>query len=141
MAISPSSTRRAARETALRVLYMVEVGKMPLDEALDETIAANELDDTGNDYVHKLVGATVKRQESLDALLRQHATGFPPERQQVVDRAILRLSVAELTDESSETPAGVIANEAVELAKKYSTPEAAKFINGVLGAIIRERDV
>lgn len=140
MAISASSTRRAARETALRVLYMVEVGKTPLQEALIETIAANELDETGSAYVHKLVNTTLAGQKALDILLKQHAKGFPPERQQVVDRAILRLSLAELTDESSETPAGVVANEAVELAKKYSTPEAAKFINGVLGAVIRERE-
>jgi transcription antitermination protein NusB len=140
MAISPSSTRRAARETALRILYMVEVGRVPLAEALDETIAANELDEAGAGYVRGVVEKTLTGQKALDEKIREHAIGYPPERQEIVDRNILRLSVAELTDETSETPAGVVANEAVELAKKYSTLKAAKFINGVLGAIIRERN-
>ncbi len=118
---------------------MVEVGRVPLAEALDETIAANELDEPGAQYVRGIVEKTLSGQKILDEKIREHAIGYPPERQEIVDRNILRLSVAELTDAACEIPAGVVANEAVELAKKYSTPKAAKFINGVLGAIIREQ--
>jgi N utilization substance protein B len=139
MALSPSAARRAARETALRVLYMVEVGKTPLSDALDETIAVHELDEDGAMFVRSLVGVTYDRATELDEAIRTYAIGFPPERQEIVDRNILRLSLAEL-ESHPDTPPGVIANEAVELAKKYSTPKAAKFINGVLGALIREKE-
>ena len=140
MTRSPAALRRFARETALRVLYMLEVGRPSLEDALAETIAANELDAEGADFVTALVKGSQEHRRPIDVAILRHAIGYPPERQTVVDRNILRIAFTELLFPSVPTPSGVIANEAVELAKKYSTPEAARFINGILGAAIREKE-
>ena len=140
MTRTPSAARRAARDTALRVLYTLEVAHPPVEETLSETIAAHELDDGEATLARALVGAVRARTKSLDAAISHHATHYPAEKQTIVDRSILRLAMAELLFPVAETPAGVVANEAVELAKKYSTPEAARFVNGVLGSAIREKE-
>ena len=137
---STAAQRRTARETALRVLYMLEVGRPSLEEALEETIAANELDESGATFVRELVHGSQEHHHAIDVAILRHAIGYPPERQTVVDRNILRIALTELLFPVEGTPAGVIANEAVELAKKYSTPEAAKFVNGILGTAIREKE-
>ena len=137
---SSSASRRAARETTLRVLYTLELAHSPVDEVLAETIAANELNDDASAYAMALVQNIQERLPSLDVAILRHAIGYPPDKQTVVDRNILRLALAELLFPVAETPSGVIANEAVELAKKYSTPEAARFINGILGTAIREKE-
>jgi transcription antitermination protein NusB len=141
MAKTPSpSSRRAARETALRILYMMEVGKTPRDIAQQETVAANNLEEEAAEFSCFLVDGTLAHQDASDVAIAQHATHYPLDRQTIVDRNILRIAAAEILFGISQAPHGVIANEAVELAKKYSTPEAAKFINGVIGGLIRTRE-
>jgi transcription antitermination protein NusB len=138
MAKTPSpSSRRAARETALRILYMMEVGKTPRDVAQQETVAANKLEEDAAEFSCFLVDGTLSHQDAADVAIAQHATHYPLDRQTIVDRNILRIAASEILFGLSGAPHGVIANEAVELAKKYSTPEAAKFINGVIGGLIR----
>lgn len=138
MAKTPSpSSRRAARETALRILYMMEVGKTPRDIAQQETVAANKLEEEAADFSCQLVDGTLAHQDAADAAISQHATHYPLNQQTIVDRNILRIAATEILFGLSGAPAGVVANEAVELAKKYSTAEAAKFINGVIGGLIR----
>lgn len=141
MPTSPSpASRRAARETALRVLYMIEVGKPPIDEALEETIRSHGLEEDAAAFARRLVEGTLERRQALDEAIRRYAIGFPPERQTVVDRTILRLAAGEILHGLSDAPFGVAANEAVELAKKYSTADAGRFINGILGAMIRDAE-
>ena len=119
---------------------MLEVGKPPTDEALEETIVANELDAAGASFTRALVHAILAHETTIDAIISEHAIGYPADRQTVVDRSILRLALAEIEHGIGELAHGISANEAVELAKKYSTPEAARFVNGVLGAVIRQRE-
>lgn len=130
--------RRAARETALRVLYSIDVGHQAVDEVLSETLEANALDETAEAFCRLLVMGTIKSKSEIDAALDRIAVGFPIERQTVVDRNILRLAAAEILFHVSDAPPGAVVNEAVELAKKYSTGESGKFVNGVLGTLVRE---
>jgi N utilization substance protein B len=133
-----SSSRRAARETALRALYTLSVGRSPAgDDVIEETIVAQSLEPEAAAFARSLIDSVQRALSELDHEIARHAIGYPPERQTVVDRTILRIATSEVLTGVSGAPYGVIANEAVELAKKYSTPEAAKFINGVLGALIR----
>lgn len=132
------STRRAIRETALRVLYAIDAGKRTMDEVIDEAADAAEIDERGRVFLQTLVAGTLKNREEIDLLLDRLATGFPTDRQAVVDRNILRLAAAELMYHISDAPHGAIVNEAVELAKKYSTKESGRFVNGVLGGLVRE---
>jgi N utilization substance protein B len=133
-----SSGRRVARETALRVLYTIDVGRQPVEEVLTETVAAHELDEAGAAFVRSLVTSVLDNRRELDKAIDRVAVGFPTIRQTAVDRNILRLATSEILHPSPDTPAGVVVNEAVELAKKYSTAESGKFVNGVLGALVRE---
>ncbi len=133
-----SSGRRVARETALRVLYTIDVGRQPVGEVLTETVAVHELDEAGVTFVRSLVTTVLEKRRELDKAIDRVAVGFPTVRQTAVDRNILRLATSEILHPSPDTPAGVVVNEAVELAKKYSTAESGKFVNGVLGALVRE---
>jgi transcription antitermination protein NusB len=134
----PPTTRRAARESALKVLYTIDVGKQPVEDVLEETLEANELDDRGRQFARALVHGTLKNVAEIDAELDRIAVGFPTQRQTAVDRNILRLAAAEILFTVSDAPPGAVVNEAVELAKKYSTAESGRFVNGVLGTLVRE---
>ena len=130
------NSRRAAREVALRVLYSQEVGHAPLEEVLDETISVNNLDENMADFARHLVRGTRQNQREIDRQIVANATGYPLDRQTVVDKNILRLAAAEVLYSLSDAPIPVVVNEAIELAKKYSSDEAIGFIHGVLGGIL-----
>ncbi len=140
---APPALRRLVRETALRVLYALDAGKRAGEQTdvLTESSEAAQLDTAGSDYVSRLVASVQTNRAAIDAMLDQHATDFPTHRQAVVDRNILRLATAELAFGASDAPAGAVVNEAVELAKKYSTRDSGRFVNGVLGALVRARGV
>lgn len=133
-----ASLRRAGRERALQTLYTVEVGKQSVDEVFDASQEVTPLDDTTRDFSRRLIDVTLRSQPEIDPILERLATGFPISRQTVVDRNILRLAAAEILFEASNAPPGAVVNEAVELAKKFSTAESGRFVNGVLGALVRE---
>ena len=133
------AVRRAVRETALRVLYAMDAGKRPVEDVLDDAAAASDLDEQGRGFLQYLVGGTLQNRTEIDAHLTRLATDFPTPRQAVVDRNILRLAAAEIVFHLSDAPAGAVVNEAVELAKKYSTKDSGRFVNGVLGALVREQ--
>jgi len=133
-----SSQRRLGRERALQTLYTVEVGRQSADEVLAQAQENTEMDERLLDFVRKLVTVTLKSQNEIDPMLEKLATGFPVARQTVVDRNILRMAAAEILFHASDAPPGAVVNEAVELAKKFSTSESGRFVNGVLGALVRD---
>ena len=134
----PITSRRAAREAALRVLYTVDVGKQPIEEVLGETLTANELDAQGQAMARAIVAGTLKNQSEIDTAIDRFAVGFPINRQTAVDKNILRMAAAEILFPLTQAPPGAVVNEAVELAKKYSTADSGRFVNGVLGALVRD---
>ena len=140
MPAKATNTRRAAREAALRVLYTIDVGRQPVEETLDETLAANELDEKSNQFCRTLVTGTLDNRKAIDRAIDRIAIGFPTIRQTAVDRNILRLAAGEIMFAVSDAPPGAVVNEAVELSKKYSTTESGKFVNGVLGTLVRETE-
>ena len=139
---TPSGTRRIVRETALRVLYALDAGKRgdETDAVLADNADAAELSGAARLQMTALVAGVSDNRRAIDAELDTFATDFPTHRQAVVDRNILRLAVAEIVFAVSDAPAGAVVNEAVELAKKYSTKDSGRFVNGVLGALVRARD-
>ena len=139
---TPSGTRRVVRETALRVLYALDAGKREgeTDAVLADNADAAELSSAARAQMTALVAGVTSNRRPIDAELDKYATDFPTHRQAVVDRNILRLAVAEIAFGVTDAPAGAVVNEAVELAKKYSTKDSGRFVNGVLGALVRARD-
>lgn len=126
-----AGTRRASRERALSLLYEAEAKGLSVDDLLDE------LPVPPDPFVVDLVRGVGTRRERIDAIITGHAINWEVERMPVVDRALLRLGVYELT-ECSDVPVGVVISEAVELAKQYSTEESGSFVNGVLAAVAAE---
>ncbi|MDR5695448.1 MAG: transcription antitermination factor NusB [Armatimonadota bacterium] len=126
--------RRKSREAAFQLLFQCDVGKIPLSEGLAE-LRKRPWDPQEWEFVETLCRGTWERREELDLLIGRYASGWTVPRMAAVDRTILRMAAYELLH--METPASVVINEAVELAKKFGTEDSGRFVNGVLGAIFR----
>ena len=110
------------------MLYEAELkGATPADVLLSLPVAPD-------DFARSLVDATEAAQADADALIAEASVGWPLERMAVVDRLVLRLAVAELLDPEGP-PVAVVIDEAVELAKTYSTDDSGSFVNGILSTI------
>ena len=121
-------SRREARERALSLLYEADAkGVAPADLLRDLPVAPDP-------YAVELVAGVGERCAGLDELIARFSVDWSVERMPVVDRALLRMAIFELT-ERPEVPTGAVISEAVELAKTYSTEESGRFVNGVLGSV------
>lgn len=131
-------SRRLARELALRVLFQVDlVGGEP-SQALADLLPETELSPEDAAFARDLVAGTLAHQAEVDAHIQRHARDWRLERLATVDRNILRLSIYQILHRP-DIPVSVAINEAVELAKAYGEAESARFVNGILGQIARER--
>ena len=122
---------------ALNVLYQMDVAKTPPEEALRTALENTRLIDDAAEFATILVEGALKHMEEIDLRLEKLSIGWDPQRQPAVDRNIMRMATFELLY-LDYIPAGVSINEAVELAKKFSGEESGRFINGVLGALVRQ---
>jgi N utilization substance protein B len=120
--------RRAARRTALFLLYQWDVTGQPL-----ASLYEGEVDP----FAQQLADAVTKRASDLDREITEAAEGWTADRLGALERNVLRIGVHEL--EEADVPVEVAINEAVELAKRYASDEAARLVNGILGRIARER--
>ena len=132
-------SRHRARETALQMLYQWEVGRTSMDDVLrtfrlhDASHAApGDLDG----FAVRLATGVTETIGSIDPVITEAAEHWRLERMNVIDRLILRLAVFEFLHEP-ETPARIVINEALELARTFSGDDAVRFVNGVLDAIRR----
>jgi len=133
--------RSKARELALQILYQIDITGDNYEESLDnfwKGYSEEILKDEIKDFTSELVKGVALNLESIDTKISKYATNWVLKRMAVIDRNILRLSSFELLFRS-DIPLKVSINEAVELAKKYSGPEASKFVNGILDKIKLER--
>jgi N utilization substance protein B len=122
--------RRLARELALQTLYSVEIGgHAPSDALADIAEGANIGEDRA--FLRDLVLGTLESTEECDAVIVPLLRDWTMERLPTLDRLLLRMGVYELRHRR-ETPPAVVINEAVELAKKFSTEDSGRFVNGVL---------
>jgi N utilization substance protein B len=131
--------RHRAREAALQILYQWEVGKVEVARAAD-TLFRHQWPDPAppaselRAFAEGLAGDTVSRLAAIDPLIAETTERWRPERMAVIDRLILRMAVCELMRDPA-TPRAVVIDEALELARSFSTEDAVKFINGMLDAI------
>jgi len=130
------NTRREARELALRMLFQLDLGKQPTDEVIEAALGQSKLEGANRLYSEELVRGTLEHLAEIDGRITALTPDWTPDRQAAVDRNLLRLSAYELLYRP-DAPVAAVVNEAVELAKKYSTAESGRFVNGVLGALAR----
>ncbi len=130
--------RRKARECALQILYFMDVCNMDKEESEEFLLLRENRSPKILRFVDKLLDGTIENMVNIDALITKYAENWELERMAAVDRNILRCASYEIIY-LTEIPISVIINEAVELAKKYSTAESGKFINGILDKLKEER--
>jgi len=116
------------------MLYQHDVGKIAEEEILDSFWRMNEHPEKVQEFATRLVHGSITQIEKIDLVIQEHAQNWRLGRMAAVDRNILRLAVFELLSDG-DTPATVVINEALEIAKKYSTPESAQFVNGILDSV------
>ncbi len=126
--------RTGARAAAMKLIYEWEMGGDGGEETRQDLLEIQP-DECERDYMEKLVSGIEEHAGEIDSVVSDFAVDWKIERISRVDLAIMRVAIYEIKYASQ--PAGVAVNEALELARTYSTPEAVPFINGVLGSFIR----
>jgi N utilization substance protein B len=129
------ASRRLGREQALQVLYSIAIGGREPGEALDEVIGA-EVDSAHRTFVRDLVLGTLEYSGRADEIVGPLLEGWTIERLPTIDRLLLQMGTFELRCRP-ESPPAVAINEAVELAKRFSTEDSGRFVNGVLNAVAK----
>jgi transcription antitermination protein NusB len=130
-----AATRRKSRILALQALYEIDsVGREP-DTVIERGLKEVEITKENSDFLRELVNGTIRNKEEIDTQIRTLAPSWPIDQLAMVDRNILRLAIFEILYDN-KVPVKVAVNEAVELAKTFGSENSAKFINGVLGAVI-----
>ncbi|NIM19626.1 MAG: transcription antitermination factor NusB [Candidatus Latescibacteria bacterium] len=129
--------RRKAREIVLQSLYEAEFSDRPWEEILDNQIDRRSSSEETVEYARDLLCKTLENLEHLDAKLASTLENWEMERVSLVDKCILRFALAEIMY-FLHVPSKVIINEAIEVAHKYSSQDAGKFVNGVLDRLVHE---
>ena len=138
--------RHRAREAALQILYQWELTRRDVGRTAETFFEHQWPDgepaDELRQFATTLAQETVERLDRIDPLIAETTERWRPERMAVLDRLILRMAVAEMIGNGpdSETPPAVVINEALELARTFTTEEAVKFINGMLDSIRKKID-
>jgi len=134
-------SRRKARECALQMLFAADVSQTSPDDLVKTywaELGDAEIEEPARDFATRLAMGTLAHTTELDERIRLRAEHWRISRMAIVDRNILRLAVYEFLHEP--TPRTVAINEALEIARRFSTYEATQFINGILDAIKRDLD-
>jgi transcription antitermination protein NusB len=134
------SSRRRSRQRALQILFLWDVSKQPIADAMaayDEILYSEEgkVRPQRDQFLERLVTGTVERIAEVDRQISEHAEHWRIERMPAVDRNLLRVAVYEML--AFDTPPAVVIDEALELARKFSGEESVQFVNGVLDAVRR----
>ncbi|RYX84333.1 transcription antitermination factor NusB [bacterium] len=130
--------RRSGRELAFRLLFQMDVGGGTPAEVFEVAREASEASSEVWVFAVQVARGAWDKRDEIDPIIERFASGWTLERMANADRNLLRLALYEIQFRP-EIPPSVSINEAVELAKEYSTAESARFINGILGAYVRER--
>lgn len=133
--------RRVAREYALQFLYGLDFisAQEESQGSIQEYLASHSSEQASVlSFAEVIIRGVCAMLSDIDALIQRVAEKWDIDRMAVIDKAILRIAIYELLDQPT-TPTAVIINEAIEIAKKYSTADSASFINGILDKIAREK--
>ncbi len=127
--------RRRSREYALQILFQLELtGGGLTDEVLQEFWEGNDEEEEVKEFTSQIVKNTIAHLEEIDEIIKKAAEHWSLERMAVIDRNLLRAATYEIAYRT-DIPPSVVINEAIEIAKKYSTEGSASFINGILDKI------
>ena len=131
--------RRQARIAALQALFEIDCVHHPVETVIQERIAGVDMPLEGQAFLCKVVRGVLDHQEHLDQLISKYAPEWPIEQMAIIDRNILRIALFEFLVDGG-TPPKVAINEAVELAKTFGSDSSRRFVNGVLGTLLANKD-
>lgn len=129
--------RRASRESAMKLLYQLEIQKGDRNEQIEMALENESLTENDKNYIKGIVDGVSDRVEFIDGIIEKNAMGWKLNRVSKVDLSILRIGIYEILYRE-DIPYSVSVNEAVELAKKYSNEDAGAFVNGLLARVTKE---
>lgn len=126
------ATRRLAREYCLKILYLTDIGSKNLSVFVLDPLKGDSLS-----FAQNIIDQVPKNQDAIDKTIIKYAKNWTLERMPALDRNILRIATYEIL--FTDTPIAAIIDEAIEIAKKYSTENSSRFVNGILDKIKNER--
>jgi N utilization substance protein B len=129
-------SRRRARELALQMLFENDLTGAPPEEMFLHFQEWRHAAESTRDYARRLVIGTLEHRPEIDGLITRQADNWRLERMPAVDRNILRMALYEIRHEP-DTPPPVVIDEALEIAKRFSTPRSSQFINGILDGVLK----
>jgi N utilization substance protein B len=129
--------RRIVRERVLQALYAYELSKEPLDMIIDHVLDDLKKQKEAYAFACELIRKVVEKTKELDVLIKKRVEHWEFNRLAIIDRIILRMSICELLY-FDDIPPKVSINEAIEIARDYSTEKSDKFVNGVLDSILAD---
>ena len=130
-------SRRKAREFALQLLFQKDITDGQPDEISRLFWLGNRTDEDTRAFSEQIFSLALSNRLEIDKVIRRHAQNWSMERMAVVDRCVLRLAIAELL--YADTPTPIVIDEAIEIARLYSTGDSAEFVNGILDSVGQER--
>ena len=135
-------SRRSARDTAFRLFYEYSINGAFNPATMDvmRDCFDKGMNDSAWEYVRRLIAVFEQNAVQVDAMIQGHSNKWSIGHMAKVELSILRLGVCELCFLEDEIPHSITINECVELAKRYASDKSAKFVNGVLGAVLSEKD-
>lgn len=131
-------SRRRSRCIVLQALYEIDSAGHDPQEVLRNRLDEQSLPPGSIGFINTLVQGVLEHRARLDSLIQENAPEWPIEQMAIIDRNILRLAIFELVS-SVGTPYKVAINEAVELAKSFGSDSSPRFVNGVLGTLMRDK--
>ena len=132
-------SRRKARKLTLQVLFHIDFTGGDPAEVMASVygMQEEEIPESVNDYVKWVVTGTLSRKDEIDLLISELARDWKLERMGGVDRAVTRMAIYEIKFGEDKVPPRAAVNEAVELAKHFGSDESGRFVNGILGSLVR----
>ena len=131
-------TRRKSRELTMQMLFQGDLGKHTPEQVTKLFWASvTDVDAETRGFAEDLYRVATSRAVEIDALIEEHSQNWRLERMPVVDRNLLRAGIAEMLG-FPKTPAAIVINESLEVARRYAAPESVNFLNGVLDAVARD---
>lgn len=131
------SLRHLARKLVLQGLYAEETGQRPAEEVAETVITSDELNARSLEFARDLFSKVREQRAASDETIARLAANWDINRMALVDKIIIRMAITELS-EMPDVPVKVVLNEAIELAKEFSTAESSSFVNGILDSYVRD---
>lgn len=135
-----ANVRHRARIAAMQVLFELDITDHVPEPTLERRLADESLPDDAAEFVRRIVRGAWERRDFLDQVIEQAAPNWPLHQMPAIEKAILRLAIWELLlHEHDPAPTKAVINEAVELAKHFGGDNSGRFVNGVLGTVVSQR--